>query len=256
MIQEKETRFIADSLPEKEGQAVLEIGPGFGALTRALLEKGLKVFAVEKDRQLADFLKKEFQGMALHVISGDILKFDPEKEISGPVPRTVVGNIPYNITSPILFWLVDHRHLFRCAVLTIQKEVAERLSGKPGGKTWGALSVSVQAYANVSFLKMIPKTGFRPAPKVDSAVVRLDFLEKPLYAEGTAELFHEIVAKAFQKRRKTLLNALENPEKGFSKEVLKNAFIEVELDPKQRPETLGVGQWASLALCLSNSHQP
>ena len=253
MTQESDLGFIADALGLEKGQPVLEIGPGLGALTRVLLEKGFQVYAVEKDRALIDFLKKEFQGKPLQIFSGDILQFDPKKEISGPFPMAVVGNIPYNITSPILFWLVERRDLFSHVVLTMQKEVAERITGRPGSKIWGALSVSVQAYANVSFLKLISKANFKPVPKVDSAVIRLNFLPKPCYAEGIGEFFHLIVAKAFQKRRKTLLNALENPEKGLSKELLKKAFLETGLEVSQRPETLEVKQWAALALCLSRS---
>ncbi len=253
MTRESDLCFIADSLESRPGETVLEIGPGLGALTGFLLEKGSSVLAVEKDRSLAAHLKKKFHGKAVQILSQDILKLNPAREVALKGPVVVAGNIPYNITSPILFWLVEHREFFRRAVLTMQKEVAQRLTGKPGTKVWGALSVSVQAYADVVFLKRISKGSFYPVPKVDSAVVRIDFLEKPRYPDGLGELFHEIVARAFQKRRKTLLNALEDPEGGLPKESLKGILEAEGMDPKRRPETLSVAEWVSLTARLSKT---
>jgi len=251
MTRESDLRFIADALDSRPGETVLEIGPGLGALTKVLLEKDLKVLAVEKDRSLAAYLSENFPGSSLQVLSRDILEFDPASEAALKAPAVVAGNIPYNITSPILFWLIEHRRFFRRAVLTMQKEVAERLTGKPGTKVWGALSVSVQAYADIVFLKKISKGNFYPVPKVDSAVVRLDFLEKPRYPERLGELFHETVARAFQKRRKTLLNALEDPRKGLPKERLKTVLQDTGIDSRRRPETLSVAEWISLTARLS-----
>ncbi len=253
MTRESDLVFIAEALGARAGETVLEIGPGLGALTGVLLEKGLSVVAVEKDRDLAAYLKGTFQGKLLEVVSQDILRFDPAHEPRLKAPAAVVGNIPYNITSPILFWLVDHRASFPRAVFTMQREVAERLTGKPGTKIWGALSVSMQAYAEVTFLKKISKGNFYPVPKVDSAVVRIEFLQKPRFPEGLGEVFHKIVAGAFQKRRKTLLNALEDPEKGLSKEQLKKVLAEAGIDPRRRPETLAVTEWADLTARLSKS---
>jgi 16S rRNA (adenine1518-N6/adenine1519-N6)-dimethyltransferase len=241
---------IAGALEAGSGQTVLEIGPGLGALTGILLEKGMRVTAVEKDRSLAAHLNSHFKEAPLRVICADILKFDPrDAGFGAPVP--VAGNIPYNITSPILFWLVDHRASFTRAVLTVQWEVAQRLTGKPGNKVWGALSVSVQAYAEAKLLKKVPRGHFYPAPNVDSAVVVLDFLPKPRYREGQGGLFHELVARAFQKRRKTLLNALEDAAQARPKEALTPAFARLGIDAKRRPETLSVQEWADLADCLS-----
>lgn len=253
MTRESDLRFIADALGSRPGEIVLEIGPGLGALTKVLLEKDVKVLAVEKDRSLAAYLSENFPSSSLQVLSRDILEFDPASEPIFKVPAVVAGNIPYNITSPILFWLIKHRRFFRRAVLTMQKEVAERLTGKPGTKVWGALSVSVQAYADVIFLKKISKGNFYPVPKVDSAVVRLDLLEKPRYPQGLGELFHKTVARAFQKRRKTLLNALEDPQEGLPKEHLKTVLQDAGIDPRRRPETLSVAEWICLTVCLSKT---
>ena len=242
--------FIADALGLRENETVLEIGPGLGALTEALLKKKLHVAAVEKDLSMVRHLQQQFQGLTLRVFPGDILKFNL-RDLSPEEPNAAVGNIPYNITSPILFWLVEHRAVLRRAVLTVQWEVAQRLAGKPGHEGWGALSVSLQAYAEVRLLRRIPKSHFYPAPKVDSAVVRLDFLPKPRFEEAHRGIFHEIVARAFQKRRKMLLNALENERAGHDKQALSDAFECASIDPKRRPETLSVSEWVSLAACLS-----
>ncbi len=251
MTNEADLLFIAEALEAKAGDTVLEIGPGLGALTSSLLEKGLHVKAVEKDRALAEHLKTFFKDAPLEVFCQDVLTFDLARGLQPTSPIAVAGNIPYNITSPILFWLVEQRALVKHAVLTVQYEVAERIAGKPGHKAWGAVSVSLGAYADVTFLRKISREHFYPAPKVDSAVVRLDFLPKPRYAPGSSALFHAIVARAFQKRRKTLLNALENEVEGHGKERLLRAFSASGIDPKRRPETLRVSEWVLLARHLS-----
>lgn len=251
MNDEGDLRFIADSLGACAGEAVLEIGPGLGALTAALLEKGLQVKAVEKDHSLADHLKIFFKDSSLEVFCRDILAFDLAGDLKRVSPIAVCGNIPYNITSPILSWLVEHRAFVKSAVLTMQYEVAERLTGKPGHKAWGAVSVSLQAYADVTFLRKIPRSHFFPAPKVDSGVVRLDFLPHPRFETGDKDIFHEIVSRAFQKRRKTLLNALENEAKGHGKAKLGQVFSVLGIDPKRRSEMLSVSEWVLLAHHLS-----
>lgn len=247
LANETDLRFIADALGAPEGQTVLEIGPGLGALTATLLEKGLRVVAVEKDRSLAAHLEGRFKDKPLEVVCADVLRFDLTGRMGEHAPLSVVGNIPYNITSPVLFWLVERRAFVRRAVLTVQKEVAERLAGEPGHEAWGAVSVSLGAYADTELLEVIPRSHFYPAPKVDSAVVRLDFLPAPRYAEGDGGIFHAIVARAFQKRRKTLLNALEDEAAGRDKRVLSAVFSLAGIDPRRRPETLAVSEWVLLA---------
>jgi 16S rRNA (adenine1518-N6/adenine1519-N6)-dimethyltransferase len=248
LTNDTDLEFIASALDVPAGSAVLEIGPGLGALTAFLLEKGFRVQAVEKDRDMAAHLRREFRDRPLDVIEADILRYEPGD--LKPEPAAAFGNIPYNITTPIVFWLVDHRRLFKSAVLLTQKEVAERLSGVPGHEGWGAVSVSLQAYAEVKMLRVVPKGHFYPSPKVDSAVVRFDFLPKPRFEEADKETFHAIVSKAFQKRRKTLLNALEDDDKGLARGVLSHAFLSLDLDPKRRPETLSVAEWVLLARAL------
>ena len=250
MTHEDDLRFIAQSVSAQAGERVLEIGPGLGALTSALLEIGLQVAAVEKDRALAAHLEKQFSGAPLEILCRDILTVDLARDLGVTSPIAVSGNIPYNITSPILFWLVEQRARVKSAVLTTQLEVAQRVAGKPGHEGWGAVSVSLGAYADVHFLRKIPSSHFYPPPKVDSAVIRVDFLPKPRYDADCRELFHALVARAFRKRRKTLLNALEEEKTGHTKARLSEAFSGAGIDPKRRPETLEIAEWVLLARLL------
>lgn len=239
--------FIAEAVRAQAGETVLEIGPGLGALTEALLARGFEVVAVEKDRTLVTHLQEYLKDRPLRVYSADILAFDPVRDGGIQGPFCVAGNIPYNITSPILSWLVAQRARVREAVLMVQSEVAERLTGKPGHENWGAVSVSLGAYADITWLRKVPRQHFYPAPKVDSAVIRLEFLPEPRVPEKDRALFHTIVARAFQKRRKTLLNALEDPFAGRDKASLSRVLEACPIDPKRRPETLTVADWVLLA---------
>ncbi len=251
MVSSQELSFISDALSLKEGEKVLEIGPGLGFLTRALLERGAHVIAVEKDRLLARRLSAEFPASALQVVEKDILKYGLAEDLGLREPIKVAGNIPYNITSPILEWLIDQRHLVSQVVLTTQWEVAQRLTAHPGTKIWGALSIFVQVYAQVSILKKISKANFFPVPKVDSAVVNLNFAKEPLFVIPNEEHFFFLVRRAFQKRRKTILNALADDDlKALAKEPLTLALQKAGINPIRRPETLSIPEWAHLSQLL------
>jgi len=254
MTSRRDLDFIVDSLVLEPGEKVLEIGPGLGALTEILLGRGCPVVAVEKDVALADLLRQKYQGADLEVIPQDILLLDLGKKLSLSAPIKVVGNIPYNITSPILEWLVDHRAWVSEAVLTVQWEVAQRLAAKPGKKDWGSLSVFLQFYSDVELLRKIDKSHFNPAPRVDSAVLRFRFLKTPRFSLSNEPFFFALVRRAFQKRRKTLLNALE--EKGsetLGKQALAKAFSGLQIDPRRRPETLSLKEWALLSESLGSA---
>lgn len=242
MVNEKALSLIVSALEIKEGEMVLEIGPGLGFLTRRLLAGGAKVLAVEKDWLLAEYLSSDFQ-----VIQKDILKLDLSKDLNWVEPVKVAGNIPYNITSPILEWLIGQRRLVSAAVLTVQKEVAERLTAAPGTKAWGPLSVFVQFHSRVSLVGKIGKADFYPPPKVDSAVVKIAFEREPRF-NVNADAFFPLVRSAFQKRRKTLLNALAS--EALPKPLLLAAFGKAGIDPIRRPETLSIQEWVTLThLC-------
>ena len=201
MIRENELAFMADSMRWSEGESVLEIGPGLGFLTRALIQRKLKVMAVEKDRRYAGFLEDYFRGQAFRVFEQDILEIDLEKNLGITSPIRVIGNIPYAITSPILQWLIRQRKLIREAVLTTQWEAADRLTAGPCVKSRGSLSIFVQLYANIKLIKKISSTSFYPIPKVDSAVIKIEFLEQPRFEIRDEENFFKLVRRAFQKRR-------------------------------------------------------
>ncbi len=253
MIDRAALMSISDLAADGHSGPVLEIGPGLGFLTRELLSKDLRVIAVEKDRVLAKRLSENFDSTLLKVIKGDILKLRLEKNLGLHEPVQVVANIPYNITSPILEWLILQRSLVRRAILTVQREVAIRLKAFPGSKEWGALSIFVQTYATVRLVRKVPRSGFFPAPKVDSAVVELAFSAQPRFAIENEELFFKTARRAFQKRRKTALNSLADPEdKIFSKPHLIKAFQTTGLDPGRRPETFTIPEWAELVRCIDS----
>ena len=171
MTSQRHSGFIVDALSLAPGERVLEIGPGLGALTELLLNRGCPVVAVEKDAVLVDLLRYKYRNADLEVIHQDVLSLDLEGKASPEAPLKVIGNIPYNITSPILEWLIKHRARITTAVLTVQWEVARRLAAKPGNKDWGSLSVFLQFYSDVELLRKIDKSHFNPVPRVDSAVL-------------------------------------------------------------------------------------
>jgi 16S rRNA (adenine1518-N6/adenine1519-N6)-dimethyltransferase len=210
---------IVDALDPVEGETVLEIGPGKGTLTEVLLARGLKVMAIEKDRQLAAELVRE----NLTVIEGDALRI-----AWPPVPK-IVGNIPYYITSPLIDKALSPPVPERIVFL-MQDEVADRLAAKPGNKVYGALSVCVQAVCTVEKLFTVAAGAFRPPPKVRSAVVRLRPRATPLVQPEEIAPLRVLVTACFSKRRKQLKNAVP----GVSAAELR----ELGFDPTVRPERL------------------
>ena len=247
MVREDELSFIAEAVGIQAGESVLEIGPGLGFLTRFLLEKKAHVLGVEKDRLYARFLKDYFNGYSFQLTENDILKVDLEEDLQVTKPIKVVGNIPFNITSPLLEWLIQNRSLVITAVLTTQWEVAERLAAKPGTKSWGTLSIFLQLYADVTFLRKIGRSSFYPSPRVDSAVIRIQFLKEPRFSISDEENFFKLVRRAFQKRRKTILNALsDETNQKLSKTSLLNTLQQSDIDAIRRPETLTIAEWVKL----------
>ena len=207
---------IVDALGPVAGETVLEIGPGKGSLTRVLLARGLHVVAIEKDPELG-------QGLGVEVIRGDALK------IPWPPVAKVVGNIPYYITSPLIEKALTPP-LPERVVFLVQAEVADRLAAKPGSKTYGALSIGVQAVCRVEKLFGVAPGAFTPPPKVRSAVVRLTPLSTPLIGRDETQPFRAFVTACFSKRRKQLKNAAPG---------LNAAELEaLGVDPELRPERL------------------
>jgi 16S rRNA (adenine1518-N6/adenine1519-N6)-dimethyltransferase len=218
---------------------VVEIGPGPGELTEALARHSSGVIAIELDESLFNKLANRFAGREnISLVHLDALEY-PYHELGR---FKVVANIPYYITTPIIFRLLEAREKLLSMTLTVQKEVAERIVASPGGKDYGVLSIMVQWYAETRIGMIIPKEAFRPVPKVDSAVVRIDVLSRPAFEVEDEKLFFGIVRAAFSQRRKMLSNSLRSFG-GDPKEWLERAGI----DPSRRPETLSIEEFARLA---------
>lgn len=235
-------RIVAAVSP-KVGEHLVEIGPGQGAITAGLLQSGCQLDAIELDRDLIRLLEQQFgrhTGFRLH--NADALNFDfCELQCDGPELR-VVGNLPYNISTPLLFHLLDQSRCIRDMHFMLQKEVVARMAAAPapGSKTYGRLSVMLQIRCQVEQLFPIAPGAFNPPPKVDSAFVRLIPYAQLPYPLSDFDLFSRIVTQAFSQRRKTLRNTLKSL---VSAEVMEQAGI----DPVLRAEQLSPAQFARLS---------
>ncbi|MDD3926929.1 MAG: 16S rRNA (adenine(1518)-N(6)/adenine(1519)-N(6))-dimethyltransferase RsmA [bacterium] len=232
---------------------VMEIGPGLGALTAELLEQAGKVVAVELDRAMLEVLRQELGDAGnLVLVEGDILKLDWEelwqREFDGQ-PAGVLGNIPYNISTPIIIKLLAHHHLIPWAILMVQREVADRLKARPGSKDYGALTVAVAYRAEVRRIMTVTPGAFNPPPKVSSAVIRLDMLPQPSVAVRDEAFFFKVVRGAFQQRRKVLANSLAD-NLGMTKERISQAMEAAGIPPKARPEELSLLEFGRLSDAL------
>jgi 16S rRNA (adenine1518-N6/adenine1519-N6)-dimethyltransferase len=218
--------------------AMVEIGPGLAAMTRLLLEQLRELHVVELDRDLVERLNKTFDPKRLHVHAGDALQFDFATLAPPDGKLRVVGNLPYNISSPLLFHLSEIAPLVQDQHFMLQKEVVERMVAQPGSKTYGRLSVMLQWRYHMELLFIVPPTAFDPPPQVDSAIVRMIPLAQPLPCD--AARLEAVVQKAFSQRRKTLRNCLAGM---FSEADLTG----VGIDPQARAETVGVEGYVALA---------
>ena len=229
----------------KPTDRVIEIGPGTGALTELLLEQLPHLTAIELDRNLIDLLLQKFASTRfgeLNVIQSDVLDVD----FNGIKTQTqenqklrLIGNLPYNISTPLIFHLLDHIELFEDMVFMLQKEVADRLAASPGSKNYGRLTVMTAIHLESRCLFDVPPSSFTPPPKVNSTVIRLR--PRPTaFSLDDPHKFGEIVAAGFSQRRKTIRNGL----KGM---VGDQQFEQVGIDPKARSETIAVHKWVELA---------
>ncbi len=234
---------IARSIETSPPLVVLEIGPGKGMLTRYLLTLEQPVVGIEIDRQLADELVATFGGNPhFQLVVGDVLEVDWERIFQQFPEHTpvVVGNIPYNITSPILFKIFDHAPPIREAIIMVQKEVALRLTASPGSKDYGILSIMAAVNGEVSYLFTVPAGRFFPKPAVDSAVVRFQFPSPLKETIRDMAWFKKIVRAAFQQRRKMLKNSLIP--------LLPPAIVDkLKVNWRLRPEQLDVKEWIALS---------
>jgi 16S rRNA (adenine1518-N6/adenine1519-N6)-dimethyltransferase len=230
---------------------VLEVGPGLGEMTQALAHEARKVIAVEIDARLVEILKGKLADLPnVEIIRSDILKFDVRKHLGCEKCRIkVVANLPYQISTPLLFHFIDSKELYSVLILMLQREVAERMVAPPGKKTYGPLSVLVQSVADLSICFIVKPTAFFPPPEVESAVIRLSWKEKPLIAPEQKEGFRAVVKGCLGYRRKTLANALKHSDL-LLPEDLEKKLEEIGIDPRRRPETLSVQEFVDLASVL------
>ncbi len=242
---------IVNALEPEDDDRVIELGPGQGALTRHLAERVGKLVAIELDDTLVEGLRADFADRDHVVIHhGDALEQDMAG-LAGGEPYKVIGNIPYGITSPLIFHLLAADPRPRRIVLTIQKEVAERLVAQPGGKDYGALTVGVQAVARVETLFRVSRGAFRPRPAVDSQAVRITPLRPPPLSRGEEAAFRRLTRAAFSRRRKQLQRVLRQaPEYALSGPAAEAVLRSLDIDPATRPDALPVGDYLRLAKAL------
>jgi 16S rRNA (adenine1518-N6/adenine1519-N6)-dimethyltransferase len=234
---------LADSRPK---ETVVEIGPGRGVLTRALCERDSEIFAIELDRRLYEELEKELSPFRnVHLIRADALSFPYENL---PAPFAVVANLPYAISTPLLFRLLELRSRISRMVLMVQLEVARRIVARVGGKEYGPLSIGVQYFCEPRLEFIVPRGCFRPPPRVDSAVIRLEIRSAPICAVKDQDFFFRTVRAGFAHRRKSLRNALK--DSGFPGEIIQKALAAASITVEsshRRAETLSITDWARLA---------
>jgi 16S rRNA (adenine1518-N6/adenine1519-N6)-dimethyltransferase len=230
---------INDTIRPQANDVMVEIGPGLASMTSLLLESVQKLHVIELDRDLVEFLRNNFDSNRLHVHSGDALKFDFGTIPSGTNNKLrLVGNLPYNISSPLLFRLSQLAPKVQDQHFMLQKEVAERLVAKPGGRSFGRLSVMLQWRYKTQLMFTVPPEAFDPIPKVESAIVRMTPVSQPLTCDqGKLE---DIVRKAFTQRRKLIKNCL-------SGNFTENELIDLGVNPQARPEEIKMELFVALA---------
>jgi len=218
---------------------VVEIGPGHGLLTKILSKTASKVIAIELDPYLFEKLKTKLSSHDnIEILFGDALKYHYEELET----FKVVANIPYYITTPIIFRLIEAGKKMKSMTLTIQKEVAQRIVAKPDSKAYGVLSIAVQYFSDPTLEFIVPKEAFRPVPKVDSAVIHMEILESPRVKVMDEKLFFSTVRTAFSQRRKTLSNSLKSVS-----DDIKSILLSAGIDPVRRAETLSIEEFARLS---------
>jgi 16S rRNA (adenine1518-N6/adenine1519-N6)-dimethyltransferase len=252
-------RWIVDQAQITQDDYVLEIGPGLGALTKLLLEKGARVFAIEKDSRLANFLRERLSDERLEILNIDALKFDARVLFSHRRVK-LLGNLPYNISSALLLKFLAYPSPISLWLFTLQKEMALRLSAKPSTHDYGALTLRIQLHHHVKYLRTVPATVFFPRPKVDSAVVRIWPRDPGDLPPHDGELLVKLIRLGFSQRRKQLKKLLRERVDDWD-----TLARHVNIEPKARAEELSLLQWIGLAnfiapppspeMCLTNNER-
>jgi 16S rRNA (adenine1518-N6/adenine1519-N6)-dimethyltransferase len=252
LISRKVLDAIIGACELQEDIPVLEIGPGIGTLTRALAEAEARVTAVEIDARAVEVLTETVGDFpSVRIVQADILKLDLPA-LLGQECWTVVGNLPYYITTPVISAMLETTAQIRRMVFMVQREVADRLQAAPGSKEYGSLSVYAQVYATVKRVTRVPRGAFLPPPTVDSTVVRLTMRPEPLVPAALQQVFFRTVRAAFGQRRKTLENALAGGGiLGGERERVTEALTTAGIVPGRRGETLGIDEFCRLAAVIA-----
>lgn len=239
---------IVENADVKDG--VLEIGPGFGVLTRRLSQSAEKVVTVEIDSRLIPVLEFTLSDCNnVKIVEGDILKTDVAALLTrefGEKKVSIAANLPYYITTPILTSIIEARLNIKNIVVMVQNEVAERIAAKPGSKDYGAITVLCGYYTRPRIVAAVPSESFYPAPKVDSAVLCMEVLDKPPVSPKDEKLFFKVVKSAFLHRRKTLANCLAS-DFGIEKTALSDMLASLGIDPLIRGERLGLSDFCEIS---------
>ena len=248
---------ILEGARVKEGDYVIEVGPGIGTLTKEMGRSAEKVVAIEIDKTLIPILEETLADFPnIEVINQDILKVNVQKLVKEKLnggPVKLVANLPYYITTPIVMKFLEEDIPVTDIVVMVQKEVADRMNAKPNTKDYGALSVAVQYYCDTEIVAKAPRHMFMPQPNVDSTVIGLHVREEQIYHVDNEDIFFKTVKASFGQRRKTLLNSLGGL--GFlSKDQIKEALKEANIDEKRRGETLSIEEFASLSNAVNRIH--
>lgn len=235
---------IIAAIDPKRDDHIVEIGPGRGALTTPLLEQCNHLDVIELDRDLVPLLQQRHamnHGLNIHL--ADALQFDYRRLLMSNETLRIVGNLPYNITTPLLFHLLEYSDIIEDMCFMLQKEVVERICAQPGTKQYGKLSIMIQHRCDAQLLFHVPPEAFEPAPKVDSAILYLQPLKHRIGGAVDIGRLSQLVSQAFSQRRKTVSNTLKNM---ISADTLRANGI----DPEQRPETIDIAQYVELTRTL------
>ncbi|HEX6367640.1 MAG TPA: 16S rRNA (adenine(1518)-N(6)/adenine(1519)-N(6))-dimethyltransferase RsmA [Longimicrobium sp.] len=256
LIDPNAQRRIVDALAPTLADEVMEIGPGQGALTRHLAERAGRLVLVELDDELARRLEAEYAGNdRVRIIHRDVLQVPLEEVSSDPARLKVIGNIPYNITTPILFGLLERRPRPREIVLMVQKEVADRILADPGNKTYGALAVGVRAVADAERVMNVGRKSFRPVPDVESTVIRIVPHDPPRVTQQDERSLRHLTRAAFGQRRKQFQRILRDAY-GLSVEQVTGLGAELGMDLQSRPESFAPERFVDLARALRERSAP
>lgn len=252
LIDEETIEGILEAADVKEDDLIIEIGPGLGSLTKRLLDNAGKVTCIELDSRMIEILNDRFKFYNnFKLINDDVLKVNLKELIEQEKKENIkhikiVANLPYYITTPIIMKLLEDRLDIQSITVMVQKEVADRLVDKPGGKDSGAITYAINYYTKPEKILDVPNASFMPAPEVNSSVIKLNVLETPAVKVKDEKLLFKIIKLAFMQKRKTLLNGLANGNLG-SKEEIEKMLLELEFDLRVRGEKLSLQDFAKIA---------